>query len=59
MYTANGAGERRSVALMAPPVVDQMVYDDDTFNPCCCWNLKEGAVTVAIWSLVSGGRACL
>lgn len=24
-------------------------------NPCCCWNLKDGAVTVAIWSLVSGG----
>jgi hypothetical protein len=23
------------------------------FNPCCCWNLKDGCVTVGIWSLVS------
>ena len=23
------------------------------FNPCCCWSLKDGCVTVGIWSLVS------
>ncbi|VDM42837.1 unnamed protein product [Toxocara canis] len=25
-------------------------------NPCCCWNVKDGVVTIGIWSMVSSIR---